>query len=139
MAYTSINALAVLVAAIAGMVIGALWYSPALFGRRWMQLMKMDKAAVAKAKRQGMTANYVAAFIGQLVTAAVLAMFVGYAGALGAGDGMIVGFLAWLGFLAPVILGSVLWEGKSMQLFVLNSGHHLVVLLVMGIILGAWA
>src|SRR5215207_9948777 len=37
-----VNWLAVLVAAVAYFVLGGLWYSKALFGARWAQLMKLD-------------------------------------------------------------------------------------------------
>ena len=50
----------------------------------------------------------------------------------------VVGFWNWLGFVAPVTLGSVLWEGKSPKLWVLNNGYYLVSLIVMGVILALW-
>ena len=38
MAIPTINYIAVLVSAVIGMAIGALWYSPLLFGKIWMKL-----------------------------------------------------------------------------------------------------
>ena len=45
----------------------------------------------------------------------------------------------WLGFIAPVTLGSVLWEMKSWKLWILNNAYYLVVLVVMGLIFTLWA
>ena len=46
--FTGINPWAVLVAAVATMVIGFLWYSPILFARPWMRLMGCDPDDKAK-------------------------------------------------------------------------------------------
>jgi hypothetical protein len=56
----------------------------------------------------------------------------------GVSSGLLTGFMSWLGFVAPVTLGSVLWESKSWKLWSLNTGYYLVALLVMGAIIGAW-
>jgi hypothetical protein len=56
----------------------------------------------------------------------------------GVSAGLMAGFWNWLGFIAPVTLGVVLWEGKSWKLWFLQGGHYLVSLLVMGVILALW-
>ena len=49
------------------------------------------------------------------------------------------GFWNWLGFVMPVTLGIVLWEGKSWKLFGINAGYYLVSLPIMGVILAMWS
>jgi hypothetical protein len=49
--------------------------------------------------------------------------------------GLSAGFWNWLGFVAPVTLGKVLWEGKPWKLWFLDSGNYLLTLLGMGVIL----
>jgi len=66
-----INYLAVLLAALSTMAVGAFWYTPAVFGNLWMKLahVKPDKNMSA-----GQSAlMYGLAFVGSLVTAYVLA------------------------------------------------------------------
>ena len=46
-----INYLAVLIAALASYVLGALWYSPVLFGKLWMKLSKIDPKNMDAAKK----------------------------------------------------------------------------------------
>ena len=133
----NVNYVAVLVAAVASMIIGGLWYS-VLFGKVWMNLSGMDEKKVAAAKKKGMAASYVAAYVGSAVMAYVLAHFAKYAGAATPLDGAMAGFWAWLGFVVPVISGTVLWEGKPMKLFILKVAHYLVALVVMGAIVAAW-
>ncbi len=137
-----INYGAVFVAAMVSMVVGGLWFSPVLFGKTWMKLSGITPKKIAEAKKKGMNGmalSYFGQFIASLVTAYVLAHFVDYANATTFVLGLQTGFWVWLGFVAPIMLGMVLWEGKPMQLYILNVGHYLVCLLLMGGILAAWA
>lgn len=139
MATVDINYWAVLVSALAAFGIGAVWYS-LLFGKQWMQLMNINLAAMNKPEmKKKATRGYVIMFIALLVMAYVLAHFVDYADANSIGEGILAGFWIWLGFLATTMLGSFLWEDKPLALYLINVGHYLVVLLVMGAILAAWA
>jgi len=134
----TINYITVLVTAIISMAIGAFWYSPMLFGKLWMTLSGMTEVQLQEGKKKGMGKTYVLAFIGTFLMSHVLAYVVGYANAATVGAGLHVGFWTWLGFVAPVTLGGVLWEGKSWKLWCLNNAHYLVVLLVSGVILALW-
>ena len=135
----SINYLAVLISTIVGMIIGALWYSPFLFGRAWMSAMKMNEKQMKGSMKKGMGKNYFIAFIALFVMAYVLAHFVKYLGATDVMGGIGAGFWIWLGFIATIAINSILWEGKSFKLYVINVAHWLLVLAVMGAILAVWA
>ena len=130
-----VNFVAVLVAAIVSMIIGALWYSPLLFGKLWMRLSNITAKQLAAAKKKNMTAQYIGQFVLCLVTAYVLTHFLAYVGATSVSDAVQLGFWIWLGFVGPVTMGMVLWMGKSFKLFLLDSAHNLVTLLAMGIVL----
>jgi len=136
-----INYLAVVVAAAASMIIGSLWYGP-IFGKIWMQLAGITPEQKEAAKARGMAKIFIIAFVGSLVMSNVLAHSLVFASAYykigGMQAGLMTGFWNWLGFVAPVILGSVLWEGKPWKLWVLNNGYYLIALLVMGMILALW-
>jgi len=132
-----VNFLAVLFAAVVNMILGMFWYSPALFGRQWMSLVGLTEADRESAKEKGMGKSYLAGFIGALLIAFVLAIFIGYAGANTIAAGIKTGILAWLGFVVPVLLGTILWEGKPVKLYFINIGFYLFSLSIMGAILGA--
>lgn len=121
----------IILAAIAQMVVGFLWYGP-LFGKTWMSMMGINTAGMS---REGMGRMYTIQFVGSLITAAVLAKLVGMMGATTLGAGVQAGFWVWLGFVATVTLGSVLYERRSWNLYVLNNGYQLVSLAIMGAIL----
>jgi hypothetical protein len=128
-----VNYVAVLVAGIVSMVVGALWYSPMLFGKMWMTLSGMSETDAKAMKGKGMGQTYAAALLVQLVMAYVFYQFLdlgaGYAGAFQ------TAFWLWLGFIATVMLGTVLWERKPVQLYMLNIAYWLVNLFVMGSVL----
>jgi hypothetical protein len=133
-----INYLAVLVAAIAQIVIGFLWYGP-LFGKTWIRLTGKSDMAPAK----GVGRSYAIMALGSLVMSYVLAHSLifgnSYLNTDGASAAFEVAFWTWLGFIAPVLLGSVLWEGKPWKLWALNAVYYLVSLIVMALILVMWA
>ena len=139
-----VNYIAIVVVAIANMFLGFLWFGP-LFGKTWTRLMGWSQTQIeegkAKMKKDGWK-TYLLAFLVSLVMACVLGKFLVflsfYLGLTGLAAGLKVGFLSWLGFIAPVTLGSVLWEGKSWRLWFLMNSYYLVALLVMGSILAFW-
>lgn len=137
--FVSLNYLAILVAGLVTMVLGAIWYSPPVFGKLWMSLSKLTKKDMEEAKKKGMAPLYVVQLISALVTSYVLAHFIDYLGAITWLDGVVAGFWLWLGFVATVTIGSVLWEGKSFKLYILNNAYNLLSLIIMGAILALWA
>lgn len=136
-----VNYLAIILSAVAAIVIGFIWYGP-LFGQMWIKMMGWTKADIKKGQSKGMMMQYGVSAIGSLVMAYILANFLAFAtaytGIRGLNAGIITGFGAWLGFIAPFSLNSVLWEGKSWNLWLLNNGYSLVTLLTMGTILALW-
>ena len=133
-----VNYLAVLVAAIVPMVLGFLWYGP-LFGKQWMAWSGVVPDAGAKAK---VNIGYAVAFVGALLMSYVLSHLIVFASAYmqtsGTVAGLSTGFWVWLGFVAPVLLGHTLWEGKPWKLYFLNNSYQLLSLLIMSAILAAW-
>ncbi len=129
----SVNWFAILVAAIANMVIGALWYSPLLFGKAWMR-------ASGKSDMKGSGKLYLLNFIASILIAYVLVHAIRYA----AGnvptmsDGLMVSVINWLGFLVAGVLPVYLFEGRNKTLYFLYITYQLISFLVMGAILSSW-
>ncbi len=136
MTFAGVNYWAVLIAAVAAWGAGAAWY---------MSLSKIWQAAV------GMTAEKMAAgranpyawvpfvlvFIGHLVMAWTLAGIIGHFGAVNVKDGVITGALCWLGFVLTSMLACNTFARRTWRLTAIDSGHYLVVLVIMGAIIGA--
>ncbi len=126
--------LSILAAAVARMAIGALWYSPVLFLKSWMRLTGIGEQQM----KQGMGGKIAGDIVGSFVMAFVLTHMIVWSGASHAIEGMGVGFICWLGFVAVATLNTVTYEKRPFRLFALHNGYNLVSLLAMGAILAAW-
>lgn len=135
MEVVAVNVVAVIVAAIASMIIGMIWYSPSVFGKKWMAMMGWSEKDMEKMKKAGMTQGYLIGLVGALLMAYVFAHILKYSGATSVVDGLQGAFWVWLGFVATLTAGGVAWEGKSWNWWLLANGYHLLALLVMSVIL----
>ncbi len=133
----NINYWSVLVAAVSNMIIGSVWYSPILFGKKWMKLMGKSKEDMEREKK-GVDKLYLMMFVGALVTAYVMAHFINYVSAYDAWGGAQLGIWIWLGFVMTINLGAVLFEKRPTGLYWINNFYYLVSLTLMGIILAVW-
>lgn len=128
----------VLLAGVVYMAIGFLWYSSFLFEKQWMKLTGLTKEKMEKNKKS-LPRTMITSFISSLVMAYCLRYSVVYGGAYtglaGVPLGLMTGFFTWLGFMMPVQLMDVLFEKRPVQLFLINTGYQLVVVLAMGIVL----
>lgn len=132
-----INYVSVLVAALAAFVVGFLWHGP-VFGKLWMKLSNITPEQLEKAKQQSMAPRIIGAFVQQLITAYVLAIFLMGVSTLDAVMAIRMAFWIWLGFVATVLLNGVLWENRTMKLYLFNVVYHLVNLIVMALVIGLW-
>ncbi len=138
----SINFLAVLLAGLSAMVVGSIWYSPGVFGKKWAKLAKVDMTKddpnFSGAK---MALTYFLVFLGSLLTAYILAGVTFVSNAFFQNsfmhEALRAAFWLWLGFVATRFFMHDTFEGRRKKLTLLNVSHELVTLLVMGLIIGA--
>ena len=126
--------LPLLIAAIVRFAIGAVWFSPLLFGKAFAALAGCSEQEM----RQGMGKAMIADFIGNLVLCFVLIHAIVYAGATTLAQGAAVGFFNWLGFIAMPMLAMVFWEHQPWKKYAIIAGFQLVSLLIIGAGLAAW-
>lgn len=138
-----VNIWAVLVAAVAHMVIGFVWYSPVFFGNTWTLLMGFNvdtpegKAAWEK-RQKSMNKTWIFTVLGALILAYALAYFMGMFLVENVWDAMQIGFIAWIGFIATTSFINTLFTGKSKKLWAIDTLYPLVSMMVMSIILTLW-
>jgi hypothetical protein len=134
----AVNYVAVLLAAVASMLVGFAWYSPALFGKPWMKLMGYTQESLKKAQKQ-MGSLYAISFVLSLVSAYVLSHVMvlseNYFHYDTFSTGINTAFWMWVGFVMPVQLTGEIFGGKKWMLFVINSGYQLASMLLMAIVL----
>ncbi|MDP3957691.1 MAG: DUF1761 domain-containing protein [bacterium] len=138
-----VNMSAVLVAAVAHMFIGFVWYSPAFFGKVWISLMGFNvetpEGKVAWEERQkSMSKTWILTVLGALIMAYALAYFMGMFFVETVMDALQIGFIAWLGFIATTSFINTLFTGKSKKLWAIDTCYPLVSMLVMSVIIALW-
>ncbi len=133
--FGALNILAVFAATVAANLLGALWYSPFVFGKVWRTAANLPAAGMgAMANPVG---TFISAFVLQLVAASLLAAMMGPGAGLkkGARLGSLIGFA----FVFTALGVINLFEGRSFRLILVHSGYHILSLCVMGAILGSWS
>lgn len=130
----AVNWLALIVAVIARMVLGAVWYSPPLFVKPWLAASGISEAEM----KAGLPKALVFDLVGSIIMTFVLVHAVKYAGAQGVVQGAAVGFWNWLGFVAVTSFSQTLHEHRPQKLWLISNGYQLVALLIMGAILAVW-
>jgi hypothetical protein len=129
----TLNVWAILVAAIAAFVLGALWFSPAFLGKAW----KRANGFGANEPPQATGSMMLLAFLLTLVMSANLAMFLNDPKTTLAW-GATAGFLAGFGWVTMGMGIIAIFERKPWAYVLVNGGYLTVALVVMGAILGAW-
>jgi hypothetical protein len=124
----------ILAATAAAFVIGGIWYSPAVFGRRWMSL---NGFAEQDLKRRHMGRVFGLSFLLALVMTVNLSAFLGPSPSLG--FCIAAGAAAGVGWSAAGLGVIYLFEGRPFMLWVINGGYQAVTLAAIGGVLGLFA
>ena len=139
MTFAGINYLAILIAAVVGWLSGAVWYSA--LGTLWVEAQgkTVEEFHAHRAAIKGTTAAWLPfalAFVADLVMAWVLAGMVGHLGTVTIRSAVISALFAWGGFVVTTMLVNNAFAGSRYMLTVINSGHWLAVVIVMGVVIG---
>ncbi len=132
----------VLAAAVVAWVFGAVWYH--LLSAQWIAAQgrtREDFRADATMRRgtPGFYAPFVLSFIAEFVMAWMLWGVMLHTGAFTIRAGLISGALIWFGFVLTTIAVNNAFSGRKPMLTVIDAGHWLSVLLIMGALIGAFA
>jgi hypothetical protein len=125
-----VSPLAVLYAAVAQWLLGALWYGY-VFKARWKTLVGIPEGE----KPKNAWFPMVASFIANLVLSLVLAHFVKWSGGTTFRHGLYVGAICWVGFMAPPLLTEHIFEPRPAKLFAINACYWLMAMMIGGGIL----
>jgi len=135
---THVNIWSIIVASVVAYVIGALWYSPVLFGKEWMRLKGISEKDITEESKRGVWKLYLVQLITTVVLFCVLGFIVTATGSITAGDGIFLAFIAWLGFSLMPAIGDMLWNKMPFKLLLITQVCALVSWLIGGAIIGGW-
>jgi hypothetical protein len=132
-----LNWLAVIVAAVAYFVLGAIWYAPPVLGNAWMRAGGVE---VPEDQRPGVGV-YLVPLVGALLSAIALGMLAEASGTDTAGEGLVLGIVAALGFALAIVLSIANFEvGKPrpMTWGAIQVGYYGLGIIIAALIIGAW-
>jgi len=133
-----INFIAVIAAAVAGWLVGAVWYG--VLGKQWMTALGWTEADMTgpDGKRRMPMGPMIIAFVAQIIIALMLSGLVGHIGPVTVERGLVSGVLVWFGFVITTLVVNNAFQKRKLTLSVIDGGHWLAVLLAQGAIIGAF-
>jgi hypothetical protein len=135
MAFAGINYLSIVVAALAGFGVGAIWYM--VLGKAWLDALGKTEDDI-KGSGAAQAMPFIIALVADLVMAIMLAGLMGHLGDVSIRGGLVSAFFVWVGFVITTMGVNHAFSGASPKLTAIDGGHWLAVLLVMGAIIGAF-
>ncbi|POY36032.1 hypothetical protein C3K47_12595 [Solitalea longa] len=133
--FSEVNYLAVLLASIIYFFTGAVWYSPLLFGNKWMAALGKTKDQLV---RHGMGVTYLLTFIGIFLSVLTLALVLQVLHINDGIAGLKTGLLLTLAFAGTTSLINSLFADRPRALFYIDLGYHAFGLSLAGFIIGIW-
>lgn len=129
-----LNIVAILIAAALEVVIGAVWFNaPFAFNKQW--LIGIGKTA-AQVAEEASPLSIISAIVGSIITAVVLAIIIGWLNINTWSGGLLVGLLMAFGFSANMAFIKDRFETRLLTLSLINAGHDIVILGLMGAVIG---
>lgn len=127
-----------ILATLSTLIVGSVWYTPKVFGSRWMQLAGVDPSG----DRADVIGPLIVTIIVSFITALVLAGAATIAHDFYGGNFLVVTLLAavlgWAGFTAARFITHDAFEGRPTALTTLNIANELVTVVVMALVIGAF-
>ena len=135
MHHLHLNPWPVLVSAVILWVLGAVWYSPALFAKPRMAALGITPDP---ANKKGLIPGMIASLVGDFILAFALDHIIHWAHATTLHWGAFIGFLVWLGFFAAPNYPQGIYERRPLKLFAINNGYWLFGLIAVGVLMAVW-
>ncbi len=134
MIFAGFNVVAVVLAMVASMAIGAFWYS--VLAKPWIAAVGFSKEEFEAVENGGNPVIYIFAALSHLVMAIVLAGLIGHLGDMSLWRGIVSALYMWAGFVVTTMVVNHRFQMKPWSLTVIDAGHYLFVLIAQGAIIG---
>jgi hypothetical protein len=137
MTFAGINYLAVIIAAVAAWLAGAVWYMA--LGKPWMRALGRTPEQMDELKGKPKSiVPFILAFVGALGIAWVLAGLLGHLGPafMTVRNGALSGLFCWLGFVFTTMLVNNSFATRKPMLLLIDGGHWALVMALIGAIIG---
>ena len=133
-----LNWLAVLVGAVVYFVIGALWFAPQVFGKPWMAAIGWDES---RPRPEMNPVSYAGPALFYLVSAIATGLLAKATGTDNLTEGITLGLVVGLGYALVATATDAVFDPnkpKPWTWFAISGAYHVVSLVLVGAIIGAW-
>jgi len=133
-----LNWLAVIVGTIIYFAIGAVWFTPMLFGRPWQRALGWDPAQTAP---QMSPLTYAVPAILYLASAIATAMLAAATGSTTLGSGLVLGLVVGVGYALVINANDAIFDPNKRQpltWFVITGAYNLLGLLIVAVLVSIW-
>jgi hypothetical protein len=130
--FAGLNWWAIIVATVSGFMLGGIWYGP-LFGKAWLRAIGKTEEELDSSPRP-----FIISFFTALITAIVLSALIHNLGFTSVVDGVVIGLLVGVGFIATAMGSDAAFCGWGLPLFLIQSGYRIAYSVIMGVILAVW-
>lgn len=134
------NLFATAIAAISGIIIGAVWFGPKTFFPLWWKFL--GKNPSEQPGTDNMAVIFGSTTVAAIVQAVVMSVVIGLAeqatGGMDTVTGLAVGALMGFGFAASASVSHHLFGGFPIKAWILEAGQDIVALAVMGAIIASF-
>ena len=130
--HLSVYYIPILISTLVCFSLGAFWFSPALFGRKWRELTgkPVDENIPFK--------SYLFFLSIILVFNIAMSVLADMTGTFRMSSGVIMGLSVWIGFGLPVISFEFLFERRNALLLFITSGYFFVASVISGALHSLW-
>lgn len=128
---------AVLAATASSMLVGAVWYTPKVFGTYWMRVAKVSPSGEGRDAVGPLVVTVLVSFVTAWVLAGATYLSWSFYGGSYLGNALGTAVVLWAGFTAARFVTHDAFERRPVGLTLLNVAHELVTLAVMGLLVGA--
>lgn len=125
--------LSVILAALAGFALGAVWYN--LLSRQWIAASGVKLDASGQPEGGASPLTYGGAFLCILAVAGMMRHMLMSTGVTSAGGALVAGLGVGLFFIAPWITLNVLFSQRPLRLAVIDGGYAALACAAMGLVL----
>lgn len=134
MAYLSVNWLAVVLAMVASMALGAAWYTG--LSKQWLAATGKTIEDI-QANSGGSATPFIWGAAMQLIMAYMLAVLTpAVFGTVTVGNAVTLGVHLWIGFIVTNMIMNHRYEGQKWSLAVIDGAYALGILVVQGVVIG---
>lgn len=134
----SFNYYAIATATAVFFILGALWFSPLMFGNLWAEELRKKNVLIPHPTTMHMIRSMLLSLSSKIVAAYCMAYLVAATGAQTLHAGLMLGFIVAIGFNIMSIASICIWENRSLKLFFISSGYATIGVMMLGAILAVW-